>query len=63
MKLILIQIPYLAFLVAVGKNLKAICCDGEEFDVCLVEQGHHFLQAPGQTHGHLGTLLVEQQVV
>lgn len=55
--------PYFALLVAIGQDLKAICRDGQEFDVGLVEKCHHLLQATGQAHGHLGSFLVKEQVV
>ena len=54
---------HLALLVAVGQELQAVGGDGQELGVVLVEQGHHLLQPVCQAHRHLGTLLVEQQVV
>ena len=54
---------HLALLVAIGQELQAVGGDGQELGVVLVEQGHHLLQSVCQAHCHLGTLLVEQQVV
>ena len=34
---------YLAFLVAIGEDLQAVCGDGEELDVVPLEQGDHLL--------------------
>lgn len=53
----------LALLVTVGQDLKAIGDDGQEFDVVPLQQSDHLLQTTGQSDGHLGTVLVEQQVV
>lgn len=54
---------HLALLVAVGQQLQTVCGDGQELGVALLQQGNHPLQAVGQTHGHLSSLLVQQQVV
>lgn len=53
----------LALLVAIGQQLQAVCGDGQELGVALIQQGHHPLQAVSQTHSHLCSLLVQQQVV
>lgn len=54
---------YLAFLVPIGKQLQAVGGDGKKFWVVLGQQGNHLLKAIRQAHGHLGTFLVQQQVV
>ena len=56
-------VSHLALLVAVRQNLQAVGGDGQKLDVGVGEQGHQLLQASGQAHRHLGSLLVQQQVV
>lgn len=53
----------LALLVAIRQQLQTVCGDGQELRVGLLQQRDHPLQSVGQTHGHLGSLLVQQQVV
>lgn len=35
--------PHLAFLVSIGQNLETVGGDGQELNIGLVEQSHHFL--------------------
>jgi len=53
----------LALLVAVRQKLQAVRGDGQELGVALLQQGNHLLQAVGQADRHLGSFLVQQQVV
>lgn len=56
--------PTLLSWLPLGQELQAVGGDGQELGVVLVEQGHHLLQPRLPVHTcHLGTLLVEQQVV
>lgn len=54
---------YLAFLVTIRQDLQAVSSDGQEFDIGIGQQGHHFLQSSSQTHCHLCPFLMQQQVV
>ncbi|KAF3844014.1 hypothetical protein F7725_016062 [Dissostichus mawsoni] len=45
------------------QQLQTVRGDGQELGVALLQQGNHLLQAVGQTDGHLGSFLVQQQVV
>ena len=53
----------LALLIAIRQNLEAIRDDGQKLDIVPLEQGHHLLEATGQPDGHLGSLLVQEEVV
>ena len=55
--------PYLALLVAVSQDLQAVGDDGQELDVITGQQGNHLLETTGQTDSHLGSFLVEEEVV
>jgi len=55
--------PHLALLVPIREYLQTVCSDGEELDVGTVQECDHLLKSTGQTYGHLGSLLVQQQVV
>lgn len=54
---------YLAFLVSISQDLETVCCDGEEFHVIALQEGHHLLQASSKTDSHLGTILVQEKIV
>lgn len=54
---------YLAFLVAICKDLQAVSSDCQELDVGVGQQGHHLLQSSSQAHRHLRSFLMQQQVV
>lgn len=54
---------HLALLVAVRQELQTVCGDGQELRVALLQQRDHPLDAVGKAHSHLGSLLVQQQVV
>lgn len=56
-------LQYLALLVSIRKDLQAVSSDGQELDVGIRQQGHHFLESSSQTHRHLCPLLVQQQIV
>ncbi|TNN71254.1 hypothetical protein EYF80_018602 [Liparis tanakae] len=45
------------------QELQTVGGDGQELGVALLQQGNHLLQAVGQADRHLGSLLVQQQVV
>lgn len=50
--------PHLALLVAIGQELQAVGCDGQELGVALFKQGNHPLQAVCQANCHFSPLLV-----
>lgn len=35
---------YLTFLIAISEDLKAVCCNSQKLNICLIEQGNHLLQ-------------------
>lgn len=57
------RLNYLALLVAVRQDLETVGSNCQELDIGVGQQGHHLLQSPSQTHCHLCTLLMQQQVV
>lgn len=54
---------HLALLVAIGQQLQTVCGDGQELGIALIQQGNHPLQTISQANGHLGSFLMQQQVV
>ena len=56
-------VTYLTFLIAIGQDLEAVCGNGQKLYVVTLEKGDHLLKAASKADGHLGPLLVEQQIV
>ena len=54
---------YLAVLVCIGQEVKAVNSDGQKLRVVLHQQSHQLLQTTSQSDVHLGWVIVQQHVV
>lgn len=54
---------HLTLLVSIGKDLQTVSGDGQELWVCVFKQRNNLLQTVTYSHRHLGTILVEQEVM